>query len=102
MTDRDIADRIIAHLGGSDGLTALKASHIHTIPSGLAFSVILKNPGSFHIEILEDQPDLLRDGEYYYTLKVDGSALHYGPLKFQMVAGGALLSLLEPIIWAAK
>ena len=96
MTDNDIAiaDRIIAHLGGSDGLTALKASHIHTIPGGLALSVILKNPGSFHIYITEEK--------FGYVLEIDGTGVHYGPLRFEMIEGKDLLSVLEPIIWAAK
>lgn len=94
MTDREIADRIIKHLGGDVGLTALKACHIHTIEGGLAFSVILKNPGSFHIRITESE-----DG---YCLEVDGSGLQHGARRFEMLGGEHLLSVLEPIIWAAK
>lgn len=93
MEDIDIAKKVIALLGGDDGLAELNAKHIETVPLGVRFVVHRDNPGNVTVTITLSKAR--------FDVEISGHTL-WGMHRFDELQDWELTELFQTVKWYAK
>lgn len=87
MEQDEIRKQIVSLLGGDDGLKRLKAQDFETIPQGVAFRMVSKNPGEVKVAITLSPK--------YYRVTFEGHALAFGPQDHDGYQGWEVATLFD-------